>query len=40
MGTYRLRRDGVACSNLGDEIVILDLETSVYLSARETIAKS
>lgn len=38
MSTYRLRRDGVACSDLGGEIVILDLETSVYLSARDTAA--
>ena len=28
MTFYRLRRDGIACSDLGSEFVILDLETS------------
>jgi hypothetical protein len=36
--TFRLRRDGVACSDLGSEIVILDLDTSSYYSAAASAA--
>lgn len=36
MSALRLRQDGVACSDLGDEIVILDLRSSTYFSARGT----
>jgi hypothetical protein len=35
---FRLRRDGVACSDLGSEFVILDLDSSVYFSARDSAA--
>lgn len=38
MTALRLRRDGVACSDLGSEVVILDLETSTYFSARDSAA--
>ena len=33
MTTYRIRRDGIACSDLGSEVVILDLDTSRYFAA-------
>jgi hypothetical protein len=33
MSFYRLRREGVAWSDLGSEIVILDLDTSSYFAA-------
>lgn len=32
----RIRRDGVAWSDLGNEIVILDLRSSTYFAVRET----
>lgn len=32
----RLRRDGVAWSDLGTEIVILDLRSSTYFSVRDS----
>ncbi len=35
----RIRRDGVACSDLGDEVVLLDLETSTYFSATKVAAR-
>lgn len=38
MSQLRLRRDGVAWSDLGDEIVILDLQSSTYFSVRGTAA--
>lgn len=38
MSIYRMRRDGVACSDLGSEIVILDLETSSYFAASSSAA--
>jgi Coenzyme PQQ synthesis protein D (PqqD) len=38
MPAFRLRRDGVACSDLGSEVVILDFESSVYFSARDSAA--
>ena len=38
VSTFRLRRDGVACSDLGSEIVILDLDTSSYYSASNSAA--
>lgn len=38
MSTHRLRRDGITCSDLGSEVVILDLGTSVYFSARNAAA--
>lgn len=34
----QLRNDGIAMSDLGGEIVILDLRTSVYFSMRGTAA--
>lgn len=36
MSSLRLRRDGVAWSDLGTEIVILDLRSSTYFSVRDT----
>lgn len=36
MPTLRLRRDGVAWSDLGTEVVILDLRSSTYYSVRDT----
>ena len=33
---YRLRRNGLTWSDLGDEVVILDLQSSTYFSARGT----
>lgn len=36
MSSLRLRRDGVAWSDLGTEIVILDLRSSTYVSVRDT----
>lgn len=36
MRTLRLRRSGVAWSDLGTEIVILDLRSSTYYSVRDT----
>jgi hypothetical protein len=33
-----MRRDGVACSDLGSEIVILDLDTSSYFAASASAA--
>jgi hypothetical protein len=38
MSFYRMRRDGVACSDLGSEIVILDLDTSCYFAASASAA--
>src|SRR5690349_5094251 len=38
MSFYRLRRDGIACSDLGSEIVILDLNTSSYFAASASAA--
>lgn len=38
MSSYRLRRDGLACSDLGSEIVILDLDTSSYFAASASAA--
>lgn len=38
MTAFRLRRDGVACSDLGSEVVILDLDSSAYFSARNSAA--
>jgi hypothetical protein len=38
VSTLRLRRDGVAWSDVGGEIVILDLRTSTYFSARDSAA--
>jgi hypothetical protein len=38
VSTFQLRRDGVACSDLGSEIVILDLDTSSYYSASNSAA--
>jgi Coenzyme PQQ synthesis protein D (PqqD) len=38
MTALRLRRDGVACSDLGSEVVILDFESSTYFSARASAA--
>ncbi len=38
MTFYRLRRHGIACSDLGAEIVILDLETSFYFAASASAA--
>lgn len=35
---HRLRRDGLTWSDLGDEVVILDLRSSTYFSARGTAA--
>jgi len=35
---HRLRRDGVVCSDLDGEIVILDLNTSTYFSVRNSAA--
>ena len=34
----RLRRHGIACSDLGSEIVILNLETSFYFAASASAA--
>lgn len=39
MELFRLRRDGLACSDLGSEFVILDLESSTYFSARDSAAE-
>lgn len=36
MPTLRLRRDGVAWSDLGSELVILDIRSSTYFSVRDT----
>jgi Coenzyme PQQ synthesis protein D (PqqD). len=36
MTVARLRRDGVMTSDLGSEIVILDLDSSTYFSVRDT----
>src|SRR5262245_23682582 len=38
MTRYRLRRDSVATSDLGSEIVILDLDTSFYFAVSESAA--
>lgn len=38
MTFYRMRRDGIACSDLGSEIVILDLDTSAYFAASASAA--
>ena len=38
MTCYRLRRDGIACSDLGSEFVILDLGTSSYFAASASAA--
>jgi hypothetical protein len=38
MSKLRLRRDGVAWSDLGDEVVILDLRSSTYFSVVDTAA--
>lgn len=38
MTLYRLRRDRIACSDLGSEIVILDLDTSSYFAASASAA--
>lgn len=38
MGELRLRRDGLSWSDLGSEIVILDLHSSSYFSVRGTAA--
>jgi len=38
MTTYRIRRDGIACSDLGSEVVILDLDTSRYFAASASAA--
>ena len=38
MPAFRLRRDGVACSDLGSEVVILDFASSTYFSARDSAA--
>ncbi len=38
MAVLRLRREGVAWSDLGSEIVILDLRSSTYFSVRGTAA--
>lgn len=38
MATKRLRQDEVACSDLGGEIVILDLRTSTYFAVRDSAA--
>lgn len=38
MPTFRLRHDGVACSDLGTEVVILDFDSSTYFSARDSAA--
>lgn len=39
MTAFRLRRDDVAYSDLGEEIVILDLRSSTYFSVRNTAAQ-
>jgi hypothetical protein len=36
MTVARLRRDGVMTSDLGSEVVILDLGSSTYFSVRDT----
>lgn len=36
MQALRLRREGVAWSDLGSEVVILDLRSSTYYSVRDT----
>lgn len=36
MTVTRLRREGVLTSDLGSEIVILDLDSSTYFSVRDT----
>lgn len=36
MRAFRLRRDEIAYSDLGEEIVILDLRSSTYFSVRRT----
>lgn len=38
MTLLRLRRDGVACSDLGSEIVILDLDSSSFFSVADSAA--
>jgi hypothetical protein len=38
MTIYRIRRDGIACSDLGSEVVILDLATSRYFAASASAA--
>jgi Coenzyme PQQ synthesis protein D (PqqD) len=38
MTVYRMRQDGIACSDLGSEIVILDLGTSSYFAASASAA--
>lgn len=38
MPDFMLRRDGITWSNLGDEIVLLDLRSSTYFSMRGTAA--
>lgn len=36
MTVLRLRRDGLAWSDIGGETVLLDLETSAYFSAQDS----
>lgn len=36
MNEIRLRREGIAWSDLGSEVVILDLRSSTYFSARDS----
>jgi coenzyme PQQ synthesis protein D (PqqD) len=38
MTVYRMRADGVACSDLGGEVVILDLTSSQYFAVRDSAA--
>lgn len=36
MSVYRLRQEQVAVSDLGDEVVLMDLASSAYLGFRDT----